>query len=545
MTRRQIARGVSVSRPTVSFYLDEAARQGLTFDRVNALSDEEIDGLLTSRELGRPKQGRALPDWEYIHREMTKKSVTIQLLWREYKESYPEGYQSSQFCDLYRAWRKGLDLSMRQTHKAGERMFVDYAGQTIPIHDPSTGEVRQAQIFVAVLGLSNYTYSEATLDQSLPSWIGSHVRAFEYFGGVSRLTIADNLKSGVIKTCRYEPDLNPAYQEMAAHYGTAIVPARVRHPKDKSKVEGGVLIVERWILASLRNRKFFSLEELNQVIREMIRGLNIRPFKKLKGTRKEWFELFDKSELLPLPEAKYVYADWKKAVVNIDYHVELKGHYYSVPHAYRRERVEIRHTSATVEIFLGGQRIASHIRDYRLGKHTTVAQHMPKSHQSYLEWTPSRIIQWAGNIGPSAKKVAEIILTTKPHPEQGYRSCLGIISLGKRFGNDRLEAACRRAVEIGGKSYRSVRSILESGLDQKPLEPARTIPEITHANVRGPGYYGSASPINPGGTTPIDPHQHPRPIQNVAITSNGDTFLTADPQKQPDFKNNNERMDAC
>jgi len=489
MTRRQIARSVSVSRPTVSFYLDAAARQGLTFDRVGALSDEELEGLLSIKELGRPVQGRALPDWEYIHREMGKKSVTLQLLWQEYKENHPEGYQSSQFSDLYRTWRKGLDLSMRQTHKAGEKMFVDYAGQTIPIHDPVTGEVRQAQIFVGVMGLSNYTYSEASFDQGIASWIGSHVRAFEYFGGAPHIVVQDNLKSAVSKSCRYEPDLNPAYQEMAVHYGTAIVPARVRRPKDKSKAEVGVQIVERWILASLRNRKFFSLEELNQAIREKLEILNTRAFKKLKGSRREWFELFDKTALLPLPDAKYVYADWKKAVVNIDYHVELKGHYYSVPHAYRQEQVDIRHTSSSIEIFLRGQRIASHVRDHRVGKHTTTPEHMPKSHRSFLEWTPSRILKWAGAIGPSTEKIAEIILTTRPHPEQGYRSCLGVIRLGKRFGNDRLEAACKRAIAIGGKSYRSVRSILESSLDRKSPEPVRTVPQIDHNNLRGPGYY--------------------------------------------------------
>jgi transposase len=489
LSGRQIARSVSVSRPTVSHYLDRAIQEGFTRETVNSLSEADLEKLLATKELGRPRQDRTLPDWEHVHRELARKSVTLQLLWEEHKQTHPDGYRYSQFCSLYRAWRKHLDLSMRQTHKAGEKLFVDYAGQTVPIHDPVTGRVSYAQIFVAVLGLSNCTYAEASADQGLSSWIMSHVRAFEYFGGVTAAVVSDNLKSGVSKPCRYEPDLNPAYQDFASHYATAVLPTRVRHPKDKSKVEVGVQVVERWILAALRNRKFFSIEELNEFIRQHLQILNTRPFKKLKGSRKDWFDLLEKPALKPLPPTRYAYADWKKATVNIDYHVELKGHYYSVPHAYRGRQVDIRHTPSTVEIFLSSSRVASHVRSHRLGSHTTVAEHMPKSHRSHLEWTPSRIVSWAGAIGPYVRQMCESILAARPHPEQGYRSCLGIIRLDKRFGTDRLESACKRACELGSFRYKSVRSILECGLDKTPIETPAGELLIRHDNIRGEAFY--------------------------------------------------------
>ena len=541
---RQIAVSVSMSHPTVSFYLEEARKQNLSFEKIKDLSDQELEQLLSFKELGRPKQGRPLPDWECIHRELGKKYVTLQLLWHEYKENCPDGYQITQFNDLYRIWRKGLDLSMRQTHKAGEKMFCDYAGGTVPIHDSSTGKVSEAQVFVGVLGLSNYTYSEASLDQSLPSWIMSHVRAYEYFEGVPHVTVPDNLKSGVSRACRYEPDLNPTYQDMASHYGTAIIPGRVRHPKDKAKVEVGVQIVGRWILAALRNRKFFSIGELNQAIREKLEILNNRPFKKLKGSRKEWFDLFEKNELLKLPVSRYEYAEWKIAKVNIDYHVELKGHYYSVPHEHRQKKVNIRHTPRTVEIFLNNRRIASHVCDRRIGKHTTIPEHMPRSHRAYLEWTPTRIIQWAGSIGPSAKQIIQDILETKPHPEQGYRSCLGIIRLGKHYGNDRLEKACQRALKIKGKSYRSVCSILESNLDQQSLGEPSAVEVISHPNIRGSSYYGRSDSERRSHDLSNSPHPNPSDSENVAIKPNERPVL-GDNSKNNLFSQQTEGQISC
>jgi len=519
---RNIARSVRVSRFSVAAHLAQATKSRLTLETINGLNDEELIKLLSRGEIGRPKESRPLPDWEYVHRELGKKSVTLQLLWQEYRENHPNGYQATQFYEHYRKWRGGLDLSMRQTHKPGEKMFADYAGQTIPIYDAQTGLVKDAQIFVGVLGLSNYTYSEASFDQSQSSWIMAHVRAFEYFEMVPHIVVQDNLKSGVTKPCRYEPDLNPSYQDMAAHYGTAILPARVRHPRDKAKVEVGVQVVERWILASLRNRKFFSLEELNEAIREKLEILNTRPFKKLKGSRREWFLLFEKQQMLPLPEERYVYAAWKpKATVNIDYHVEFEKHYYSVPHQYRQKKVDIRYTQITLEIFCRGKRIASHVRDTRMGKHTTIPEHMPKSHRAYLEWTPTRIINWAGTIGSSAKTLAETILKTKPHPEQGYRSCLGLIRLGKRFGNARLEKACQRAIQIGGRSYKSVLSILESGIDLKKPESSRTLVLFDHGNIRGADYYSrSLNTALENRPASNNPGSSPSRKNNGAVMSN-------------------------
>jgi transposase len=449
-----------------------------------------VAALRIAESPGVSERTRQLPDWSVIEQELKKKGVTLQLLWEEYKGHYSEGYQLSQFCKYYRTWKRSIDVTMRQTHKAGEKLFVDYAGQTVPVYDAKTGAVScSAAIFVAVLGASNYTFAEATESQALPQWLSSHVRAFEYFGGVSEITVPDNLKSGVIKACAYEPDINPSYHDLALHYGTTIIPARVRKPKDKAKVENGVLIVSRWILAVVRHRKFFSLAELNEAIAQLLERLNSRPFKKLPGTRRSLFETLEKSLLKPLPITRYVFAEWKKARVNIDYHVDVDGHYYSVSYTAAREYVEVRFTAATIEIFLRGNRIASHMRSYHKNRHTTIREHMPKSHQRYAEWSPSRIIQWAGTIGVSAAQLVEIIMETRRHPELGYRSCMGIMRLGKRYGNDRLEAACARALSIRAFSYKSVHSILKNGLDRERI-PSPTISEnLSHENIRGKNYF--------------------------------------------------------
>ena len=416
--------------------------------------------------------------------------MTLQLLWEEYKAAYTDGYQLSQFCERYRDWRKTLNLSMRQVHKAGEKMFVDYAGQQMAIGDQHTGKIHLAEIFVAVLGASNYTYAEARWDQGLESWINSHIRAYEYFGGVPKITVPDNLKSGVSKACRYEPDINPSYHDLAVHYGTVIIPTRVRHPKDKAKVEVGVQIVERWILARLRNQKFFNLNQVNRSISELLIDLNGRQFKKLEGSRRSLFETLERPALLPLPENRYEFAQWKKARVNIDYHVELNSHYYSVPYTLGAQtEVHLRYTQKIVEIIYNNRRIASHLRDDAKGKHTTTKEHMPKSHQQYLEWSPSRIIHWARSVGEFTAKLFETILDSRQYPEQGYRSCLGILRLAKDYGNARVEAACRRAFIIGGHSYKSVRSILEKGLDQQPLPETFQTPAIEHENIRGQQYF--------------------------------------------------------
>jgi transposase len=438
------------------------------------------------------QEKRQMPPMEYLHQELKRKGVTLQLLWHEYKEKSPEGYQYSQFCRLYHQWAEKLDPCLHQEYWAGEKLFVDYAGQTVEITDPETGEIHPAHIFVATLGASNYTFAEATLSQDLPSWIQSHVHAFEFFQGVTEILTPDNLRDAVTRSCRYEPDLNASYREMAEHYGTIIIPARVAKPRDKAKVESGVLQVERWVLAPLRHRAFFSLTELNEAIRVQLEFLNNRPFEKLQATRKSLFEALEKPVLKPLPVNRFVFAEWKTARVNIDYHIEIDHHYYSVPYQLIHQKVELRQTDTTVEVFLKGNRVASHLRSYTPGKYTTLSEHMPKSHQKHLEWTPSRLIQWAGTVGPQTQKLLTFILENRPHPEQGYRSCLGVLRLKERYTSERLEAACARALAFKAYSYKNVESILKKGLDQQPLattSPQTPLPLLEHENLRGREYY--------------------------------------------------------
>lgn len=489
-TNREIAQSCSIGRSTVSDYLLRAKAAGFSWPLPPELDEASLERLLFP-STDNPTSGKLQPDWSEIHQELKGKNVTLALLWQEYKERNPEGLQYSWFCQQYARWRGKLDVVMRQNHRAGERMFVDYAGQTVSVIDRTTGEVREAQVFVAVLGASSYTYAEATWSQKLPDWIGSHVRAFSWFGGVTELLVPDNLKSGVDKPCLYEPDINPSYQDLAAHYGTAVLPARVRKPKDKAKAESGVQVVERWILARLRHHQFFSLEDLNREIRRLVEELNSRPFQKLPGSRKSMYESIDRPALLPLPVTPYQFAEWRKATVHIDYHVEVDGHYYSVPHPLKGKRLEIRFTQSTVECLFRGQRVASHPRSYQKGSHSTLAEHMPPNHRKYAEWSPERFLRWAKKIGPSTLELAERIFASRKHPQQAYRSLLGILRLGKSYTDERLEAACRRALAINALSYRSIESILKNNMENKPL-PARTAASPVaagHRNIRGAGYY--------------------------------------------------------
>ncbi len=487
LTPYAIGQSLKISHNTARKYINAA--QGLCWDwaKVCGMSDEELNALLGAR----PPQStpRPMPELIRIQHELKKSGVTLTLLWQEYKEANPDGYQLSQFCRLYHDFTKTLRVTLRKTYTAGEVMFVDYAGQTVPVHDRETGRVWQAEIFVAVLGASNYSYAEATADQGLEAWVGSHVRALEFFGGVPGKVVPDNLKSGVNKACRYEPELNRTYADMAGHYGTAVIPARVRKPQDKAKVEAGVQLVERWILAALRNRKFFSLAELNQAIRELLVRLNERRFQKLEGSRKSVYEELERPALKALPGKRYELAWWKKATVNIDYHIELERHYYSVPYRLVRQEVLVRYTSNTVEILHGGQRVASHARDDRRGRHTTIREHMPRNHQEYLSWTPSRIIETARRIGPETAAMVENVMGSRQHPEQGYRACLGIIRLARVYSGERLEAACARGRRIGSLSYTSIASILKQGLDRKALPEAGQTVNVQHENIRGSGYF--------------------------------------------------------
>jgi transposase len=490
LSNRRIARSCQVSRPTVTEYLSRFTAAGLSWPAAAELDDTTLERKLYPPISALSATERTVPDWPQVHRELQRKGVTLALLWHEYKVAHPEGYHYSWFCHQYRAWAGKVDVVMRQAHRAGEKLFVDYAGQTVEVVQRQTGEVRQAQIFVAVLGASNYTYAEATWTQQLADWIGAHVRAFDFLGGVSEVVVPDNLRSGVSKAHRYEPDLNPTYQDLATHYNVAVLPARARRPRDKAKAEAGVLLVERWILAALRNRTFFSLEELNREIARLLKRLNERAFKKLAGSRRELFEQLDRPALQPLPAQAYEFAEWKKVRVNIDYHVEVERHYYSVPYQLVRSQLEARYTARTVECFHKGQRVASPIRSFVKGHHTTVAQHMPKSHQHYAQWTPQRLVRWAENTGPATAGVVQTILARRAHPQQGFRSCLGIMRLGKSFGQDRLEAACRRALKVGSCSYKSIDSILRQGLDRLALpEPQELDLFIEHDNLRGSDYY--------------------------------------------------------
>jgi transposase len=491
LSHRQVERSVRLGHGTVCNYLRRARTAGLSWEEVDVLTDADLEErLFASPETRRRSESRPLPDWAQVHRELKRKSVTLSLLWQEYRESDPAGYGYSRFCELYRAWEGRLEVCLRQDYKAGEMLFVDYAGQTVEIVDPMSGEVSEAAIFVAVLGASSYTYAEATSSQDLTDWTGSHVRAFEALGGVSELVVPDNLKSAVTRPCRYEPDVNRTYEELADHYGVAVVPARVKRPRDKAKAESGVLQVSRWILARLRNEQFFSLRELNGCIGRLLAELNDRPLKVLGISRRELFEQVDRPALRPLPERAYEFAEWKKVRVAPDYHVEFEGHYYSVAYQLIKKQLDLRATAKMVEVLDRGKRVAAHRRNRERGKHTTLAEHMPKAHQAYLEWTPTRLIRWAEKTGHSTAGLVEQIMLSRTHPQQGFRSCLGLMRLGQTYGTERLDAACRRALAIGGLSYQSVRSILDSGLDKEPLpEPVEASAPIEHDNVRGPGYY--------------------------------------------------------
>lgn len=491
LSDREISRSLKVGRATVRRYRVRAEDAGLSWPLPPDLTESELEARLfpPAPPAGTP---RPLPNWNHVHRELRRPGVTLQLLWVEYREEHPDGYGYSRFCELYRRWQGALDPVLRQQHKAGEKVFVDYGGQTVPVVDPETGEVREAQIFVGVLGASNFTFAEATWTQSLPDWTGSHVRMFEYFGGVPELVVPDNLASGVSRACRYDPDVNPTYQELATHYGTAVLPTRRAKPRDKAKAEAGVLLAARWILAPLRNHTFFGLAELNEEIARRREVLNDRPFQKLKGSRRSLLESLERPALRPLPERRYQFAEWRKARANIDYHIAVDKHFYSVPYQLVREQMDVRLTASTVEAFHDGRRVAAHPRSHQPGRFTTDPGHRPKAHQKHLEWTPSRILRWAGKTGPHTATLVGRIMEAKPHPEQGYRACLGILRLGERYSPERLEAACRRALTIGGTSYRSVQSILANGLDRLPLDDEEhTTLELPqqHANVRGPGYY--------------------------------------------------------
>lgn len=493
ISEREIARSCSISRSAVAEYVRRATAAGLSWKETSTLTETQLEERLFPTERLPSSVKRPPPDCQYIYdqlRTYRKLNLTLTQLWLEYKEKHSDGYQYTQFCEHYWRWLKKLDYVMRQEHRGGEKLFIDYS-DGLSIVDKLTGELTLTQLFVAVWGASNYTYAEATLSQTLVDWIGPHTRAFEYFGCVPRVLVPDNLKSGVAKASRYEPDLNPTYTEMAEHYGCAILPARPRKPRDKAKVETGVLIAQRWILAVLRHRTFYSLAELNTAIRECLERLNTRLLRQAKKSRQELFETFDRPNALSLPQRAYEYAEWYKAKVHLDYHIEVDHHYYSVPYQLLHERVDIRLTATMVETLYKGKRVAAHARSRVKGGYTTLPDHMSPSHRYYAEWNPARFIQWAGKTGESTAKLVETILSTRPYPEQGYRACLGIINLVRDYDPARIEAAASRALRYNALSYRSMKAILSAGLDRQPYgtEQPQLPSLLPHQNIRGKEYY--------------------------------------------------------
>ena len=493
-SHRETARSLGVSAGVVASVLSRARQVGLTWEALDGLTDDALEERLYGPKIT-GRTARPLPDAAWIHTELRRTGVTLELLHLEYLQQHPDGYRYSAFCLHYREWLDRQRRSMRQVHKGGEKLFVDYSGKKPEIVDSTSGGVRSVELFVAVLGASNYTYAEATETQRGADFIQSHTHALEDLAGVPALIIPDQLKTGVRDACRYEPIVQRTYEEWAAHYGTAILPARPAKPRDKAKVEVGIQIAQRWILARIRHETFFSLAALNARIRELRAALNARPMKGYGGlSRRDLFTRFDQPALRPLPTERFVYTEWRQARVNIDYHIEIAPHFYSVPHRLIHELVDVRVSAATIEVFQRGTRIWIHRRSHHPG-FTTVPEHMPHAHRAHLEWSPSRLIRWGATVGPHTAALVEQILASRPHPEQGYRSCLGLLRLTKQYGPDRVEAASRRAVAVGARSYRHVEAMLKHGLDRLALDTDPPSPPTpVHPNVRGPAYYEQELP---------------------------------------------------
>lgn len=489
LSYRAIARACGVGVGTVAEYLGRSERAGLGWP----LPPELDEAALEARLFPPPEPGRdrIAPDLVWIYSELKRAGVTLHLLWEEYRAVHADGYGYSQFCELYRRWACKLRPSMRQQHRAGEKTFIDFSGKRPHVIDRKTGEEIPVELFVAALGASCYSYAEATETQKLHDWVGAHTRMLEYFGGSSEIWVPDQLKSAITQPCRYEPKVNRSYQELAAHYGAVVIPARPGKARDKATVESMVLVAQRWILARLRHRSFFCLAELNAAIGELLEDLNGRPLQKLGVSRRELWERLDRPTLKPLPLGRYQLAQWKVCRVNIDYHIEVDHHPYSVPYQLIHEEVEARYTASVVEVYYKGRRLDSHARRYD-HQPSTKSEHMPSSHRAHAEWTPSRLIHWAEKSGPATGRLVAGILASRPHPEQGYRACLGLMRLGRRYGPERLEAASTRAEQLRSYSYRTVKNILASAQDRLPFEDQPSVPTPSHANIRGADYYAAA-----------------------------------------------------
>lgn len=507
LSHREIATSCLVSRSTVSQYIHRAQAAGLAWPVPADCDDEQLEKLLFPTCAGRPKTTAPMPDFADMHAKLRHKGMTLALLWERYKTDNPDGFQYSHFCDLYREWEKRVDVVMRQMHRAGEKLFSDFAGSTLAVTNPDTGEVRPAHIFVATLGASNYTYAEAFWAENCEAWCMGHANAFVYIGGVTEKIVPDNPRSVIDKPSPYEPDVHADFQYMASFFGAAVIPARVKKPRDKAKVEAGVKVATMWIIAALRDRTFFSLAELNSAIWELLEKLNNRPFKKMPGSRRSVFDQVDKPALKPLPSCRYEYTTIGYARAGLDYHVNVDGQLYSVPYEHAKKKLEYRLTARTLEIFLQGRRIASHPRMWIKGKPSTLKEHMPSHHKRYqelyVEWTPERIRNWAMQIGPAVAEATSIIMRSNTHPEQGFRSCLGVIRMARTWGNERVEAACQRAISLQACSYKYIKLILESAGDIRSPAKQLTL-SIAHDNIRGSHYYGQSNEVNEDANTSND-----------------------------------------
>jgi transposase len=483
LSNRKIALVTGVGKSAVSKHVRRAEEVGLGWGQVESMAEEAIAALLYGPAGSQGADELAVPDWDEVAKELRRKGVTKLLLWQEYKDDHgARAYSYSRFCELYAGWKGDIEPVMRFEHVAGEKCFVDYAGQTLEVVDRETGEAREAQVFVATLGASNYTFVDVTWSQKSEDFLASHRRAVEHFGGVPKIFVLDNLRSGVSKPDWYEPLMNRSYEDLMSHLNAVAIPGRVRKSRDKAKVENGVLQVERWVLAPLRNRLLIGLEAARNAVLEQLDKLNDRPFQKMAGSRSSLFAELDKPALQPLPATRWVQSEWKKLKVHIDYHVEVDRHYFSVPYQYIGEILDVKVTPTLVEIFRNGRPIAVHGRSS--ARWTTKPQHMPSSHREYRRWNPPRVVSRAKQIGPHVSQLVDRLLSEKVHPEQGYRPCLGIVRLADRYGEERLEAACRRALSFSAVSYKSVKSILEKGLDRVEERAAAQAP-IEHSNIRG------------------------------------------------------------
>lgn len=489
---RAIARTLKISRPSVDSYLSQFKATGLKYDDIKDMPDDQVQDLFVKKEPYVSKKLKILYDrFEYMAKELKKTGVTLQLLWEEYKQEYPGGYESSQFGYYYQKWRESLKVSMHIEHKAGDKMFVDFTGDHMSVFDSKTKQEREVEIFVAILGGSQLTYTEAVENQKKENWIKGNENAFHYFGGSSNAIVPDCLKSAVVKPNKYEPYINPEYADFARHYSTVILPARSRCPKDKALVENAVRIAYMRIFAPLRNRVFYSLEELNEAIREKLDKHNNMKFQRMSISRQELFEEIEKKELTPLPVFRYEFKTIQSLQVQYNYHVYLKEdiHYYSVPYIYLKQQITMIYTNSIVEIYCKNERIALHKRDRSTNKYSTLPEHMPPSHKFYAEWSPERMIKWGEKIGDKVKEMIEGIFNMAKHPEQAFKTCMGILNLAKKYGNIRLNNACGRALSFGSYSFNTVRNILKKGIDKIPdeQEDERALPD--HENVRGSNYY--------------------------------------------------------